>query len=217
MLIGEENIMNNVLLDELPKEWKSNDGKKYPINWWFQIGIQIFLLKDDEEMSDQERIAHVIDLLFDDNPIPPDLDECVKWFLNGWNHDNTLNKESDIKILDFDVDQFRIYADFRQIYGINLNDCNLHWWEFMGLLWNMPHEQSSFIQVIDIRKKKIKPKMSAEEKKAIKEAQQVYGLGKRDIKKEYTPEQIEKIDDFDRMMEERRNNRNLIIQLADKY
>lgn len=28
-------------------------------------------------------------------------------------------------------------------YGINLNEADLHWWEFMGMLWNMPERQSS--------------------------------------------------------------------------
>ena len=48
---------------------------------------------------------------------------CVEWFLNGWNHDKTADQESNEKIMDFYVDQGRIYADFeRHAYE---STCNL--------------------------------------------------------------------------------------------
>lgn len=190
--------MNNVLFDELPTEWNG-----YPINWWFQVGVQIYLASEDSELMSFEKTSVIISLLFpEDVPSEDELDECISWFLNGWCHDKSPKEKEKRKLLDFNKDQWRIYADFRQIYGINLNDCNLHWWEFMGMLWNMPHRQSSFLQVIDIRKKKIKPKMSKEEQKAIKEAQYIYGLGDSvEKQREYTDEEKKKIDDVDMLRE----------------
>lgn len=196
-------LVNNVLLDPLPTGW--ND---YYLNTWYQIGIQIYLLQDDKELADYEKINAIIDLLFldeDTNELRPypqgkELDECIKWFLNGWCHDKTVKQKNDIKLLDFDIDQWRIYADFRQIYHINLNDTELHFWEFMGLLWNMPYKYSSFLQVIEIRKKKPGKKDSPEVKKAIAEAQNIYGLG-RTAEKTYSEEEQKKIDEYDRQME----------------
>lgn len=189
--------MNNVLYEPLPEEWNG-----YPINSWFQVGIQIYLVSEDRELLNFEKTAIIADLLFPDAiPDADELQECIGWFLNGWCHDRSPQTKEKRRLLDFNIDQWRIYADFRQIYGINLNEADLHWWEFMGLLWNMPQKQSSFLQVIDIRKKKIKAKMSKEEKEAIRTAQYVYGLedASSGQKREYTTAQKRKIDEVDRI------------------
>lgn len=190
----------NVLYEELPEEWNG-----YKINWWFQVGIQIFLVYDDDELVDFEKSESIISLLFPEE-VPPreKIQECISWFMNGWCHDRSPKEKENRKLMDFNKDQWRIYADFRQVYGINLNEADLHWWEFMGLLWNMPQRQSSFLQVIDIRKKKIKAKMSKEERKAIQDAQYVYGLEERKERKlrSYTEEEKQKIDDVDIIREQ---------------
>ena len=106
------------------------------------------------------------------------------------------------RLVDYDIDQWRIYADFRQIYGIDLSLDDMHWWMFNGLLWNMPYKQSSFQQVIEIRRKKITSKMGKEERQAIKEAQEMYALEQPEEKKEYTEDEKAKIDEYDQMMAE---------------
>lgn len=194
--------MNNVLLDELPEVWNG-----YKMNTSFRIGIQIFLIQGDDTLEDYERIPLIISLLFEQDdeelafPEGEELGECIQWFMNGWCHDKSPLEADKRRIMDFDIDQWRIYADFRQIYGINLNEADLHWWEFMGMLWNMPQSQSSFLQVIDIRRKKIKAKMSKEEKDAIKKAQYVYGLdgGSSKQKREYTEKEKQTIDEVDKL------------------
>ncbi len=203
--------MNNVLLDELPEEWNG-----YKINTSFRIGIQIFLVQEDKILADYERIPLIISLLFEQDgedtvsfPEGEELGKCIRWFMNGWCHDKYPVDVDKRRIIDFDIDQWRIYADFRQIYGINLNEVDMHWWEFMGMLWNMPHRQSSFLQVIEIRKEKINAKMSKEEKDAIKKAHHVYGLENSggSKKREYTDEEKQKMDDVDLIREKMRANK----------
>lgn len=196
--------VNNVLLDELPEEWNG-----YRINTWFQIGIQLTILMDDMSIVDFEKTALIINLLFDDREHPngDDLKECIAWYMGGWCHDNSPSKKEKRRLIDYDIDQWRIYADFLQIYGINLNESDMHWWEFNGLLWNMPYKTSSFLQVIDIRKKKIKAKMSKEEKAAISEAQHIYGLSQRVEKPKFTKEEESKIDAYDEMMRKAKENK----------
>ena len=94
-----------------------------------------------------------------------------------------------------------------QIYRIDLQNSEMHFWKFMGLLWNMPYKSSSFIQVIEIRRKDIESANSKEEKKAIKEAQNVYGLEDSKVKN-YSISEVNAIDDFDRMMEEIKKKRS---------
>lgn len=194
----------NVLFEELPEEWQG-----YQINWWFQIGVQIFIVSEDKELAEWEKSQLIAELLFsEDIPSGEQVQECVQWFLNGWCQDRSPREKEKKKLIDFNKDQWRIYADFRQIYGINLNEADLHWWEFMGMLWNMPQRQSSFLQVIEIRRKKIKQKMTKEEKQAIKEAQYIYGLeNQNEVKREYTEAEAEKIDAVDEIRKKMKRKR----------
>lgn len=194
--------MINIMLDPLPTQWNG-----FEINTSFRIGIQTFILEYDKELSDYEKSLHIVDLMFDDRPHPygEELQECITWFLNGWFHDKSGSSKDNRRLVDYDIDQWRIYADFRKIYGIDLSLDEMHWWTFNGLLWNMPYKQSAFMEVIDIRKKKIEAKMSAKEKEAIAEAQKVYGLEQPETV--YTEDEKSKIDDYDRMMEEIRKKK----------
>jgi len=164
--------MFNVLLDDLPEEWHG-----YPIDSDYQTGILMSQCLADSELNDTERIYTAINLLFPDESSRPDVAEAmegVSWFLNEFNHDNYDKTEHTEKVMDFDVDQWRIYAAFRNQYGIDLSREKLHWFVFMGLLGNL--EECSFGRVMDIRTEKITSKMSPEEKKAYKEAKKIYAL-----------------------------------------
>lgn len=206
--------MFNVLMDELPTEWEG-----YQVNTWFQIGIQVYQVYEDDGLSDFEKNDLIIQLLFSNEDgtmreVPKELNDCILWFLNGWNHDHAVQDDDHTRKMDFDVDQWRIYADFRNNYGINLNEADLHWWEFMGMLWNMPPERSSFLQVIDIRTKKPRKEDSAEYKKALERAHRVYDLEQKKSSPKYSKEEEQSIDAYDRMMAEMK--RKAIIQKGDK-
>ena len=80
-------------------------------------------------MTERERQYYMIVLLFgnDDGSIrefpqnPDDFSECLEWFMSGWHHDNpSPQKEHNEKVMDYFIDQGRIYADFRHVYGVNL-------------------------------------------------------------------------------------------------
>ena len=201
--------MNNVLYNRLPYIWEK-DGVEYILNTSFCVGVQLSLLFEDKELTGLERMYYMTQLLFGnkDGTIrnfpqnPNDFEECLYWFLSGWHHDNpSPQQEHNEKVMDYYVDQGRIYADFRQIYGINLNTEDMHWWEFQWMLWNMPDSQSSFLTAVKIRTQKPREGASAEEIKAIKNAKASYGLEREKIQ-EYTKEQEKAIDDYDRMMAE---------------
>ena len=193
--------MFNIMLDKLPTEYEG-----YPIDTDFGIGIQIMQVLEDEEMSQKEQIGTALSLLFVDTDNPPDAQTAVNglmWFLTDWNHDNNKSEDK-TKVTDWDIDQWRIYAGFRQHYGINLQTDSLHFWEFMGLLTNLP--ECAYTRVIDIRAKKLTNKMSKEEKNMYIRLKEVYAL-KQSKAVEYTNEQKQAIDDFDRMMEEQKRIR----------
>ena len=208
----------NVLYQPLPEEWNG-----YKFNTDFQIGIQIMLVMEDPDFTENEKAESLICLLFSDSknhlhkfPKNEELVAFIKWYTTGWSYDKESKSNEKMKLLDFNVDQWRIYADFKQIYGINLNDCEMHWWEFMGLLWNMPEKTSSFLQVINIRKTKITSKMSADQKEQIQKMQSVYSLEQKEERK-YSEDQKEKIDNFDAWMAEARKKAEQKQQIINDF
>lgn len=178
--------MFNVLLDALPWEWNG-----YPVDMNFDTGIKISQALVDEELREEERVSTALWLMF---PEGADLDatsatEALRWYLNGWNHDNTKKEKDEAVVMDFDIDQWRIYAAFRAQYKINLNMAKLHFWEYMGLLSNL--DECSFTQVVSIRSKKITAKMSPEEKKAIIKAKEIFQIKKNEEPLETEEERAE--------------------------
>lgn len=194
--------MFNVLLDALPNEYNG-----FSIDSDFQTGIQMFQALNDSELSKQERIGTALSLLFLDsdengNPLPrPDIQTAVDglmWFLTGWQTDRHSEKDQK-KVTDYDIDQWRIYSAFRNQYKINLNTEKLHFWEFMGLLSTL--DECAYTRVIGIRQQKISPKMSTEEKKALREAKKIYSLDI--LEEEITTEDQEAIDEFMKLVKGR--------------
>lgn len=194
--------MFNVLLDPLPTEYEG-----FPIDTDFQTGIQIMQVLEDGELSQQEQIGTALSLLFlvedeEGNALPlPDVQtafEGLTWYLSAWNHDKHGGEDKE-KVTDYDIDQWRIYSAFRQNYGINLNTDPLHFWEFMALLTTLP--ECAYTRVVDIRSKKLDSKMGKEERNTYIKLKEIYAL-KQTKAVEYTDEQKEKIDEYDRMMEE---------------
>lgn len=198
--------MFNILMDELPTKWQ-----EYPIDTDFQIGIMISQCMVDEELLNTERIDTAINLLYlDQEKRPASVDEAlegINWFLNDWNHDNLpKNKKKGKKseLMDFDVDQWRIYAAFKKQYGIDLNTEQMHFWVFMGLLSSL--EECNFTQVVSIRDKKITSKMPKEEKEQIRKVKDIYRITKENEEIETEEEKIEHqeaIDEFNRLRNKR--------------
>ena len=169
--------MFNVLLDKLPTEYEG-----FPIDSDFQTGIQLWQILEDETLSQYEKNEMCRVLLFLDkdeegNPIGlPDIGVALKgvqWFLSEWYKDRADGKDN-TRVMDYDIDQWRIYSAFRTQYGINLNTDKLHFWEFMGLL-NTFHE-CAFTRIAGIRQQKLSKNMSQDERNALKEAKKRYAL-----------------------------------------
>lgn len=181
--------MFNVLLDRLPDEYEG-----YPIDADFRTGIQITMCMSDPDLTKNEKLYTALDLLFPEG-FPSDINaacEGLNWFMSGWITDNQTKKSGDsVPVMDFDMDQWRIYAAFLEKYQINLNTDTLHFWEFMGLLNAL--EDCSFINVIQLRQKKIDPKMGQDYKKTMQEQKERYAIKREEI---MTAEETEEQETF---------------------
>lgn len=196
--------MFNIMLDKLPTEYEG-----YPINSDFRIGIQMFQALSDNELSDMEKICKACELLFDVEGVEsfPDfttMQKGMQWFLSDWYTDNTKKKDKEEhddmdydkeerKDMDYDIDQWRIYSAFLTQFGIDLNAVDMHFWVFMGLLSTL--EECAFTRVVDIRTRKIDPKMKPSDKKALEKVKERYALG--DVEDEQlTPQEQADYDAF---------------------
>lgn len=183
--------MFNILLDALPEDYEG-----YPINTAFQTGILISMCLSDEELSEHERILTALTLLYGDNipPMETALDG-LKWFMSETNHDNYEGVKSDnIIIMDYDVDQYRIYAAFRNQYHIDLNTADMHWFEFKGLLDNI--RECSLTDVMQLRQTKIPSHFSAKERRELEAKQKIFRLGKKNVDEEYSESEKQRINNF---------------------
>lgn len=184
------------MLDPVPVGWNG-----FPIETDFRIGIQLCQIAEDRELSKSERYSMMSELLFSGvRPDIPEQIEAIKWFLTGWNHDRNRKSKDTARVLDYDIDQWRIYSAFHNQYGIDLNTADLHYWQFMGLLTAL--DECAFTRVIDIRMKRIKPKMPKEEKEAIAKAKEIYRLEQQE--ENVSDEDKEKKQEAIRLFEEMR-------------
>lgn len=185
--------MFNVMLDKLPTEYKG-----YPINDDFRIGIQMFQIMNDSELSEMEQFYKACELLFDVDgeeyfPDMQTMQDGIQWFLSGWYTDNPVNDEKkEHKDMDYDVDQWRIFSAFLTQFGINLNEVDMHFWVFMGLLSTL--EECSFTRIVDIRTKKIDPKMKPSDKEELRKVKERYAL--EQVEEQMTPQEKADYDAF---------------------
>lgn len=196
--------MFSILLDELPTEWNG-----YEIDGDFQIGIQIAQCMADNSLNNAQKLCIAAGLLFGENcpQSYEEITEALQWFLNGWNHDNTgssgkkqFSVKNSVQSMDFDVDQWRIYAAFKSQYGIDLGTEKMHFWVFMGLISSL--EECSFTRVVSIREKKIDSKMSKEEKNFLRKAKEMFRIRKDEVEEETAEQREERqaaIDEFNRI------------------
>ncbi len=208
-------MMYNVLLDPLPEEWNGHQ-----IDPAFQNGIQIMQLMEDEEITEREKVLLAADLLFLDplETIQEALDGIV-WFMGGWNTDRPdADEKKEDPVMDWDIDQWRIYSAFRKQYGIDLNNLGkhcvgyqlqdkklipvyedniLHFWAFMGLLTTL--DECAFTRVADIRAKKLEGKMDPKEKAFYRQAKKRYAIGRQEEREKETEEDIAAVEEFRRL------------------
>jgi len=162
----------NVLLDGLPTQYEGHS-----INSDFRIGVQMSQAVEDPELIQEEKIAICVDLLFGGNdplPDPKTAAAGVQWFLTGWVTDRRGKEKNRAPVMDFNVDQWRIYAAFLSQYRIDLNTADLHFWVFMALLSTL--DECAYTRVVDIRTRKPGKKASAEEKRMLAELKRRYAL-----------------------------------------
>ena len=179
--------MINLLFEPLPDTVEVS-GNFYKIATDFRDWIAFFDMLADEEITSRQKISLALQWITDE--IPPDIFQAYNSLISFASCDGIHFKSESKKSvnspespsLSWLYDSAYVLGAFRQVYNIDLIRVEyMHWWEFCGMLWNMPDETSSFLKVIAIRNKKVTSKMSKEEKEVIAKAKVIYALDSKPI------------------------------------
>lgn len=141
----------SILTEPLP-DYVVVRGEKYRVNTDFRVWLKFTSLAF-EKFTNAQKAFEIIALVYE--RIPSNLIDGLKALLEFYN----LNREREeinegksvsVRAYDFEHDASSIYAAFRQQYGIDLLNDNLHWWEFRALLDNLT-EDTAFIKTVQYR------------------------------------------------------------------
>ena len=184
-------------------EYVKIDNKKYKINTNFKVALECNKISMDERIGENERILAIIYKLFGkeglyDKENRYTLFEYAVKFLRCGNLDDN-NEKSDNYDMDFIEDYDYIKASFRSDYNINLDEEDMHFWEFYNLLGGLSNSDFGncciLNRVRNLRNFDLKTIKDPKEREKIRKAKESVALKKK-TKKPLTQEQQKNVDEF---------------------
>lgn len=183
-----------------PEYVKIND-RKFKINTDYRIALKCDEVARNETIGDYERSLAIIYLLFGDDGLDAKeyyeklLDLSIKYLSCGRELSDDNDEEPD---MDFNQDMNLIKASFRSDYGINLDNEQMHWWEFNNLINGLSNSEMGNCCILNrirnLRTYDISKIEDKKERKKIEDAQKFWALKKS--KPILTEKQQQSIDTF---------------------
>lgn len=173
----------NPLIKKLPTAVKV-DGVRYEINSNFRNCLKIITAFEDSELLPQEKQFIMLKLLFNDN-IPPDLEQACRVGVKFLNCGEEIKESEESaafsgRLYSFEKDARFIFTAINQTHGIDLESIDyMHWWKFCWLFMDLK-EDCFFSRMIYLRQQKKKGKLTPEEWRVWKAAENIFDLGKDD-------------------------------------
>lgn len=137
--------MYNALLDRLPEDYNG-----WLIRTDYRIGVQIQLCISDPELTDSEKTAVALGLLYGNGV--PDLQTAIEglgWFMSCGAPEALADGEDGPAVYSFEQDAARVVTAFRKVFGMDISRERLHWFQFVSMLGDL--SGTAFTNVIDIR------------------------------------------------------------------
>lgn len=167
------------MLNKKPPMTFEYDGKTYHLIPWFDNVLDY--LEVVEDCTVYESVALFLHFFVQEKvPVDVDIFTEAQRVLFG------ESKKQGENYVDFKQDAARIYAAFRQAYGIDLHEEHgkMHWHVFLALLGNLPSD-TAFSEVVNIRQRKL-PKLTEynrEEYMELVQLKEKYRIHKTDEQK----------------------------------
>lgn len=135
----------NILTDPLP-ESVDVDGTSYPIHTNFKDWISFFLLHEDRELTDVEKIT--VSMNWYRETVPANRTAAylaLQEFAACENLPKSKRKPSGAgaaPVFSYLYDSAYLFADFWRYYQIHLQGTSLHWFAFTALFEGLPEDSS---------------------------------------------------------------------------
>lgn len=134
----------NLLTDKLPCSVEI-EGRYYSVATDFRDWIRFFDMTEDENLSEKEKYLTAMKW-FTETP-PEDIERAFK-ALSDFSlckalprcGKKTEGQSSEKPCLSWKYDAPFIIGAFRQVYGIDLLKCKMHWYEFFALFMALPDD-----------------------------------------------------------------------------
>jgi hypothetical protein len=152
---------------------------------------------EDEELTGYEKQMIMLNNLYP--TLPENIEAaCTQGlkFLNGG--DSEPSEETPTRLYSFSKDANFIFAAFRQTHGIDLETTQLHWWKFLALFMDLGSD-STFCNLVSLRKRVKSGKATDEEYRAAQEMGDLFDVPEMDIR---STEEKERERLFMRLVEE---------------
>lgn len=166
----------NVLVGPLPESVLVN-GVEHKLRTDYRNALRVILAFEDSDVTPEEKGAIMLDNIFEE--IPEDVNEAVRLasrFLDGTLEENEkMPKEDGLRLYSFAHDGNYIFSAFKQTHGIDLDTAQLHWWKFIALFMDLGQD-TTFCNLISMRKRIKTGKASKEEQKEYRENRELYDL-----------------------------------------
>jgi hypothetical protein len=170
----------NILTDELP-EAVLVSGHEYAINTDFRASLRVLLAWEDETLTGYEKQMILLSNLY---PVMPDdvggaIEQGMKFLNSG--KTEVIEDGDPMRLYSFAQDAGLIFAAFRQTHQIDLETAKIHWWAFLSLFSDLGSE-TTFCQLIRLRKRVKTGTASAEEVKAAQDMGAIFDLPEPDLR-----------------------------------
>ena len=121
------------------------NGKQYAINTDFRIALECEKIARDISIGEYEKMCAIVYKLFgeealEDHSLIFDFFDLAIKYLKCGKEIDTTEKDDKEPSLDFEQDEGYIKASFMSDYRIDLDEVNLHFWQFYDLMQGLTQE-----------------------------------------------------------------------------
>ena len=163
-----------------PTKMEAN-GHIYSINTDYRYGLACMRAINDSTITKLERYYALLTILLGEDVLEEDEDilmSKIEIYLRCGKEENTSNDEID---MDYIQDEDLIDTSIRQVYKIDINKENMHWYEYNKLISGLT-EECILNRVRDIRSYDLSEEKDEKRRKKIIEAKNRVALKENHIK-----------------------------------
>ena len=166
------------LMESFP-ETVNVEGKEMKVRSSFRCILGILSLFKDQLFTELERQYLSLSMFYVE--IPENKEAAMKEmmrFIRCYAEEDKNKEESKEDPFDFVIDSSSIYSAFFQIYGIDLSEIDMHWFQFISMFENLNDGTPNLVHIMNIRQMKIDPSLPRERKLEIQRLKKKYSLTK---------------------------------------